>query len=411
MAFSGDRSMEFAYKAINPEGKRVTGTLSAENTDDAMEKLASRDLIPESVAGKTGLSQGFNERVNRFLARVKLPDLILFTKQFRTLFNAGIPMSRLLEILEQQTENPKLKRTAGRMGQDIREGKSLAEAFRADNRIFPPLYTSMIEAGEASGRLGEVMDRLVYLLQHEHKVKSDVKGAMRYPVIVLVVLGIAFLFLLTFVVPQFVQIFEGAGIDLPLPTRISLMLHQWIVVYWFVCIGVLAVVLVALRFYLKTETGRYNKDYLLLKIPIIGPVLQKGAMSRFAAIFSILQASGITVLNAFDVLSATIGNKVIATEFVRIQGGLREGRGISGPLSSARFFTPMVVSMVAIGEESGNLDEMLSEISVHYDDEVEYAVSQMSEHIGPILIIALAAVVGFFALAIFMPMWDLVEMV
>lgn len=403
--------MHYNYKAINPSGERVAGAIEADSPEDAMERIAAQDLIPERITGRASGSGGLTDRLNLYLARVKLPDLILFTKQFRTLFNAGIPMSRILEVLEQQTPNLKLKDTAARMGREIQGGKSLTDAFRAHSRIFPPLYTSMIQAGEESGRLGEVMDRLVYLLQHEHKVKSDIRGAMRYPVIVLVVLAIAFLFLLTFVVPQFVGIFKGAGIDLPLPTRISLMLHQWIVVYWPVTLAVVAGAFVALRFYLKTAAGQYNKDYLLLKIPIVGPVLQKGAMSRFASIFSILQASGVSVLNAFDVLSGTIGNKVIAYEFLRIQEELREGRGISGPLSNARFFTPMVVNMVAIGEESGNLEEMLHEISVHYDDEVEYAVSQMSEHIGPILIVLLAAVVGFFALAIFMPMWDLVEMV
>lgn len=403
--------MEYTYKAINSVGARVTGTIQAASPDEAREKLAADDLIPESVNGGAGASGNIGDRLNLFLARIRLPDLILFTKQFRTLFNAGIPMNRLLEVLSEQTDNLKLKKTAERMGSRIQEGISLTDAFREHRRIFSPLYTSMIQAGESSGRLGEVMDRLVYLLQHEHKVKSDIKSATRYPKIVLVVLSLAFLFLLTWVVPQFVTIFKGAGIDLPLPTRISLLLHEWLVGYWFLSLGGLVLFIVGLRFYLKTETGQYNRDYLLLKIPIIGPVFQKGAMSRFASIFSILQASGVSVLNALDVLADTIGNKVISGEFERLQDDLKEGRGISGPLSKSPFFTPMVVSMVAIGEESGNLEEMLHEISVHYDDEVEYAVNQMSEHMGPVLIIALAAVVGFFALAIFMPMWDLVQMV
>lgn len=403
--------MHYSYKAIDPSGTRVTGVIDAASPEDAKAKLLADDLIPERVTGKSASAGNISGRLNFYLAKVKLPDLIIFTKQFKTLINAGIHMGRVLEILEQQTANLKLKETAARMGKSIQDGKSLTEAFQEHGRIFSPLYTAMIQAGESSGRLGDVLERLVYLLQHEHKVKSDIKGALRYPVIVLVVLGLAFLFLLTFVVPQFVQIFKGSGIELPLPTRISLMLHQWIVVYWPITLALIIGVIVGLRFYLRTDAGQYNKDYLLLKIPIIGPVLQKGAMSRFASIFSILQASGVSVLSAFDVLSGTIGNKVIASEFVRIQEELREGRGIAGPLGNARFFTPMVVNMVAIGEESGNLEEMLHEISVHYDDEVAYAVSRMSENIGPVLIIALAAVVGFFALAIFMPMWDLVQLV
>jgi len=170
-------------------------------------------------------------------------------------------------------------------------------------------------------------------------------------------------------------------------------------------------VIFLLRKYFRTEKGAYNKDYLLLKLPILGPVFQKGAMSRFASVFAILQASGVSVLNTLSILSGTIGNSAIAREFTRIQDQLKEGRGISSPLRSARFFPPMVINMVAIGEESGNLDQMLHEISVHYDDEVSYAVNRLSETIGPVLIVFLAAMVGFFALAIFLPMWELVRMV
>lgn len=404
--------MQFNYKAISQAGTEVSGVIQAESADEARNKLADQGLIPSSVSsGSFGSGQGLSDRINFMLSRVKAPDLILFTKQFRTLFNAGIPITTLLEVLEQQTDNLKLKKAAAQMGQDIRGGSSLTEAFKKHPKIFSNLYCSMIQAGESSGRLAQVMDRLIYLLQHEYKVKSDIKSALQYPIMVLVVLAIAFFFLLTFVIPRFVTIFKSAGVDLPLPTQISLLLYRFIIVYWPVSLGLLIVVIVGLRMYLKTGQGQYNKDYLLLKMPILGQVFQKGAMSRFASIFAILQASGVSVLNTLSILSGTIGNSVIAGEFARIQDQLREGRGISAPLRSAKFFTPMVINMVAIGEESGNLDEMLQEISQHYDDEVAYAVSRMSETIGPVLIVLLAAVVGFFALAIFLPMWDLVKTV
>ncbi|MGM0788235.1 MAG: type II secretion system F family protein [Thermodesulfobacteriota bacterium] len=404
--------MHYTYKAINEAGKQTSGMLEADTPQEAREKIAGLGLIPVSVADGTAATRtNIKDRINLWLAGVKLPDLIIFSKQFKTLFEAGIPMTRLMEVLEQQTENPRLKKTASKISEDIHSGMSLTEAFREHPKIFSPLYCSMIQAGEASGRLGEVVERLIYLLQHEHKVKSDIKSAMQYPVLVLVTLTAAFLFLLTFVVPRFVDIFRQAGIDLPLPTRICLVLHQWIVVYWPVTLAVIAAVITGLYFYLRTEHGRYYKDYLLLKLPILGPVFEKGAMARFAAIFAILQTSGVSILQAIEVLSGTIGNSAISKEFEEIQEQLKEGRGISDPLNRARFFTPLVVHMVAIGEESGNLDDMLKEVSVHYDDEVEYAVSRMSEAIGPVLILALAAVVGFFALAIFLPMWDLTQMV
>ncbi len=404
--------MEYTYKAISQAGTRVTGSIQAESQDDARKKLAAQGLIPSSLSSG-GLSwvQGLNEGLNIWLARVKTPDLIIFTKQFRTLFNAGIPITQILEILEQQSENLKLRKTAAVMGQDIRAGISLTDVFKKHPKIFSKLYVSMIEAGEASGRLGEVMERLIYLLQHDHKIRSDVKSALQYPIMVLVVLTGAFFFLLGFVIPRFVTIFQGAGLDLPLPTQITLVLHQWLIVYWWISLSVLAAVLAGLYFYLRTSQGQYNKDYLLLKLPILGPVFQKGAMSRFASIFSILQSSGVSVLNTLSILAGTIGNSVISRDFSRLQDQLKEGKGISAPLKSAKFFPPLVVNMVGVGEESGNLDQMLHEVSVHYDDEVSYAVSRMTETVGPVLIVVLAAVVGFFALAIFMPMWDLVQTV
>ena len=404
--------MQYAYKAINESGNNTSGVIQAESAEDAKDRIAAQGLIPVSVKNGTAASRAsLAERINLRLSGVKIPELIIFSKQFKTLFSSGIPMTRLMEILEQQTDNPRLKKTAAKIGADIQAGTSLTEAFQRHPRVFSTLYCSMIQAGEESGRLGEVMDRLIYLLEHEHKVKSDIKSAMQYPVLVMVTLFAAFLFLLTFVVPRFVDVFQQAGITLPLPTRICLMLHTWIVVYWPVTLAVLAAVILGIYLYLRTDHGQYYKDYMLLKMPILGPVFEKGAMSRFAAIFAILQTSGVSILNAFEVLSGTIGNKAVSREFEKIQEQLKEGRGISDPLARAKFFTPMVVNMVAIGEESGNLDDMLREVSTHYDDEVEYAVGRMSEAIGPVLILALAAVVGFFALAIFLPMWDLTKMV
>ncbi|MCF8109858.1 MAG: type II secretion system F family protein [Desulfobacteraceae bacterium] len=404
--------MPYAYRAINEAGKQTSGIIEADSPEDAREKIAGSGLIPVSVKNGTAASgTNITEKINLGLARIRLPDLIIFSKQFKTLFEAGIPMTRVMEILEYQTENPRLKKASAKISRDIQEGMSLTEAFRQHPRIFSTLYCSMIQAGEESGRLGEVLERLIYILQHEHKVKSDIKSAMQYPILVLVTLAVAFLFLLTFVVPRFVDIFRQANIELPLPTRICLILHHVIIIYWPVALAVLAAVIIGLYFYMRTEHGQYYRDYLLLKIPILGPVFEKGAMARFAAIFSILQTSGVSILQAFEVLSGTIGNKAISKEFEEVQEQLRQGRGISDPLDKARFFTPLVVHMVAIGEESGNLDDMLKEVSAHYDYEVEYAVGRMAEAIGPVLILMLAAMVGFFALAIFLPMWDLTKMV
>lgn len=400
--------MQFQFKAINGSGAVVQGSVEAESEDAARNQLLAQDLIPSTIREAAGGNAGsFSDQVNLFLAKVNITELIMFSKQFRTLVVAGIPLNRVLEIMSQQTANPKLRKVIAEMDKDVRGGMTLSAAFAKHPKIFSRLFCAMIEAGETSGRLGEIMERMIYLLQHDHKVTSDVKGALRYPMMIMIVLAGAFLFLLAFIIPVFADMFQSAGQALPAPTQLAITMYEWLIVYWPVSLSVLVVTVLAVRFYVRTPLGAYNKDYLLLSLPILGPVFQKGAMSRFASIFAILQASGVSAVDSLQILSGTIGNAVISREFDRVGNEMREGRGIAQPLRSAKFFTPMVVNMIAVGEESGNLDEMLREISTHYDDEVGYAVQQMSDTIGPVLIVALTMVVGFFAMAIFLPMWDI----
>ena len=400
---------EFAYRALDPAGAAQTGVLSADSLNAAQETLGARGLIPVSVKPKTG-GGGIHLDMT-FMASVKPQELILFTKQFRTLFQAGVSVLNLLEVLSQQTESPLLRRTVLAVADDVKNGASLHEAFGKHPRIFSQLYVGMLRAGEASGRLPEILDKLVVLLAHEQKVRSDVKSALQYPVTVIIALVVAFFVLLTFVVPKFVQIFTRTGIELPLPTKICLALYQFMVAYWPWLILGGALAGLGLTMWLRSPQGRYAKDWLLLKTPIIGPVLTKAALSRFATIFALLQSSGVAILESMTMLAGTIGNSAMAREFDRIGQELSEGKGISGPLSRAAFFTPLVINMVAIGEESGRLEDMLREVAAHYDDEVNYAVGQMSAAIGPVLMVCLAGIVGFFALAIFLPMWDMTKLV
>ncbi len=401
---------KFIYKAITETGTTVSGDLEAESLDAANNILTSRGYIPTEVARQKAGATAGGSFLDQFTP-VTPPELILFTKQFRTMFRAGVSIVNLLQVLESQTENPKLRVTLTQMSQSIREGVSLHDAFRDHPKVFSNLYCSMVLAGEASGALPDVLDRLTYILEHEHKIKSDIKAALRYPMIVLVFLLIAFLILLTFVIPKFTSIFLSAGITLPLPTKVCILLYEGLKNYWPILIGGVVGIVVFLYYYFRSEQGKFMRDSLLMQVPVVGPLLIKTAMSRFASIFAILQSSGVGVLDAMKILSDTINNAAISREFDHIKHLLEEGRGISGPLKTAKYFTPMVINMVAIGEESGNLDEMLREVAVHYDTEVEYAMTKLSDAIGPILMVGLAAVVGFFALAIFLPMWDLTKMV
>lgn len=400
----------YTYKAINQSGKDVSGVVNADSVEMAGSMLSAQGYIPVKVVEERAISTAdWWKRIETKLGTVRAEELILFTKQFRTMLIAGLPILKLLEILENQTENRKLKNVILSMALNIREGLSLYDAFSKHPGIFSPLYCSMIMAGENSGTLPEVLGRLVYILEHEHKVKSDIKAAMQYPLIVLAALGVAFFVLLTFVIPRFVEIFSRAGVELPLPTTICILTYNFLSHYWPLIICGVVIIIAAIGYYKKTEAGKHLWDKLILDTPIVGAIVVKSVMSRFASVFSILQSSGVPVLSSLGILSGTIGNQAIVRQFNQVRNGVKEGQGISGPLKSAKYFTPMVVDMIAIGEESGSLEEMLREISVHYDDEVEYSIRRLSAMIGPILTVAIALVVGFFALSIFLPMWDLTK--
>jgi len=403
----------FSYQAINNStGKAVTGVIEADSLQAAGAAMASNGLLPLElnevrVERRSSARGGWLEK----LAGVKPYELVLFTKQFKAMYRAGIPILRIIKVLEAQTENRALKRAAGDMMGDIRKGSSLYDATKKHPSIFSSLYCSMVNAGEMSGKLPEVLDRLCQILEHEHKVKSDIRSALQYPLIVLITLGIAFFILLTVVIPKFAGIFTEAKLTLPLPTKIAIELHHLLVGYWYIMIIGVTGLVYGFNLYVKTEQGKVVRDAFLLKVPILGPLFLKAAMSRFASIFAILHASGVPVMTVMSILSGTIGNAAIARTFESVKAQMEAGRGISGPLSQEKYFTPMVIDMIAIGEETGNIESMLNEISTHYDMEVKHAVGRMADALGPVLVVALAGVVGFFALAIFMPMWDLTKMV
>ena len=401
----------YAYEAINEAGNTVTGLIEADNPDAAKLRLSGMGYIPVSVRrGETASAGGFVAALEAALSRVKAQELILFTKQFRTMLSAGLSMLEILRVLEQQSENPRLRKVCSDMSDAVKRGLSISDALAEQKNVFSELYVSMVRAGEAAGALPAVLERLIYIISHEHQVRSDIKSALQYPITVVIALVGAFFFLLTFVVPTFVKIFAQVKIELPWPTQVAIKLSLIVNDYWYITFGVLGLIVLALFLWFRTENGRVIRDGFFLRLPVMGMLFRKAAMSRFASIFSILQASGVPVLTTIDILVGTIGNAAIAREFRRVQDLIRTGQGLAVPLSRAKYFTPMVVTMVAVGEESGNLEEMLSAISEHYDAEVAYAVKQLSDALGPVLIVGLAAVVGFFALAIFMPMWDLTKL-
>ncbi len=404
----------FAYKALTDSGSKVSGSLEAESLEAAQRLILDKGLIPSSVrqTRAAAAKPGAGERAPGLLARfekVKAQDVILFTKQFRTMLSAGIAVVQTLEVLENQTESPKLRAAIIAIAQDIRQGTSLYRAFFKHTNVFSPLYCNMVRAGEISGTLIDVLERLIYIVEHEHKVKQDIKSALTYPFIVLIALTVAFFVLVLFVFPNFIALFESAGIDLPLPTRIMLGIHGVLTRFWPLILMAVGGSIFGLGAWFRTDKGRLFRDTLLLRLPILGKVFTKAAMARFASIFAILQASGVTVLESMEIISGTIGNAAISAQFDTLKEKLEQGRGLAEPLRSARYFTPMLITMIAIGEESGQLEDMLKQAAAHYDYEVEYSVSKMSELIGPVLVAGLTAVVGFFALSVFLPLTDIMQ--
>lgn len=404
----------FKYTAITSTGGNTSGVVEAHSAEAAQDLLAARGLIPTGVAetsgpGDGGGGAGFFARLSTAMQKVKPQDLILFTKQLKTMLNAGIPVLQSLDVLQNQTENPKLRNAIVNIAADIKSGATLSKAFAKHPGIFSELYCNMLRAGEISGTLTDVLERLIYIVDHEFKVRKDIMSALTYPIIVIVALVSAFFVLILFVLPHFVELFEKAHIALPLPTRVCLAIYAGLTQYWYMALSVLVGAVVGLHTYFRTEAGKIARDGFFLRLPILGPVFKKAAMARFASIFAILQSSGITVLEAMDILAGTIGNAFIARDFRNLRDKLEQGRGLSGPLRTTPSFTPMMVSMITIGEETGNMEDMLKEAAHHYDYEVEYAVSKMSEMLGPVLVAGLTGVVGFFALAIFLPLVELMQ--
>lgn len=398
----------YSYQAMDLRGVSVKGEIEAKSSDEAANAVAERGYIPFKLTEKK--TRGQSGRLFGIKPKVKLADLIIFTKQFRSLFKAGVPLVRTFQILEAQTESRALRQAISSILQNVKEGTALSVAMGNHGSIFTPLYCSMIEAGEMSGTVPETLERLIYIIEHEGKIKSDIKAALQYPIMVTIALTIAFFVLLTVVIPKFADTFMKAGFKLPMPTMVAINLYQFLLSYWHLLIGGLIALVFALRAYFKTENGQYVRDSIILQIPILGQLFIKAAMSRFASIFGMLQSSGVPVMSAMKVLSGVIGNRAIAREFDRVREHMGEGQGIAVTLKTAKYFTPMVIDMVAIGEETGNIEEMLRAVSLHYDDEVGYTVKGLSEVIGPVLVVGLAGVVGFFALAIFLPMWDMTKM-
>ncbi len=398
----------FHYKARDKFGALFEGTIETVNRELVATQLDGLGYIPVSITEeREGI---FSPEFLQQFTRITPQDQIIFSRQLATLISAGLPFIASFETLIEQTENPRLKKVIAKVKQDVEGGSTIADALERHPKVFSSLYVNMIRAGEAGGVLDEILNRLAFLAEHEAETRARVKAATRYPIIVIAATAIAFVVLMTFVVPRFVEIYANFKGTLPMPTRVLIWLNKFIKGYWYLIIGAIAGLIFGMRWYINTEAGRLQWDNIKIKLPIFGPIFLKLAMSRFSRIFATLNRSGLPILQTLDIVSATIGNKVISRVIDNVRDSARGGKGLVQPMRVSKVFPPIVTRMMAVGEETGNMDDMLVKISDYYDTEVEYAIKNLSTLIEPILIVIIGGMVLFLALGIFLPMWNMISL-
>ena len=406
----------FTYVAINEQGSEVTGSLEAADQNAAERQLEGRELMPLRLSQADAKSKSTAKVSAPAFAgtgkrkKVSERDIIDFTKQLVTLLKAGVPILTSLETLAGQAANPLFAETLITVATDIASGSDFSAALNKHPRVFSELYCNAVRAGEVGGVLDEVLTRLTGVMQRDWEIRKSVKGALRYPMIVVIGMAVAFLVLTSFVVPKFAKVFTQINMELPLPTKLLIWLASFLQNYWWAIIIVVGASIYGLKRYLATPKGEYWWDGTLLKLPIFGPLVMKTAMTRFTKMFETLSRSGLPILQIFEVVSRTIGNKVLGDALLKASEGIEHGRGVAVSLAETGLFPPLVVRMISVGEDSGAIDDMLGNIGEYYDGEVQSTVEGLTGMIEPILTVGMGAMVIVLALAIFLPMWNMMSM-
>jgi type II secretory pathway component PulF len=399
----------FYYRARNSTGVLVTGNLEAANKAAAEINLDRMGLIPLSV--KPAENSFELPDINLLFQTITPQDTIIFSRQLATLFTAGIPLTRALFTLETQLSNKKLTNVIKTVREDVEGGSTFAQALKKHPHVFDETYYSMVEAGEAGGILDNILERLAGMKERIHEINSKVKSATLYPKIVVVAILIAATILMTFVVPKFTKLYLNFNVPLPLPTRMLIATSTFFSSYWYLVAIAAILPVILFKWWVRTDTGHFNWDKWKLSIPIFGPFSQKATMSRFARVFGSLYKSGLPILQSLDIVSRVTDNRLISKTVNDIEMDIRSGKSLSDLMEKSRLFPPMVVQMVRVGEETGALDEMLEKVAQYYDQEVDYTVRNMTTSLEPVLLTVIFVMVLFLALAIFLPMWDIVGIV
>jgi len=400
----------FKYKVRDRSGKAIAGTLEAPTLEMAGERLYRLGYFPITIQGENKDGRSDLADLWQRFQKITPEDLIFFSQQLSTLYKAGMPLLTGMKSLIEQTHKKKLKSILEDISRQVEGGKTLSESMSRHPHVFPPVYMNMVRAGETTGLLGDSLDRFITLSTREARTRQRVKEATRYPKIILVSLVIASFILVALVIPRFVQIFTQFNTPLPWPTRVLIGIHKFFQAYGYLFWGGLGGVLLVLKKYSSTPSGKMFWDRWKTRIPLLGPLILKTSLSRFTFMFVMLNRSGIPILQTLEITSATLDNTHVSRSIDGISQLIREGRSLAQAMKETQKFTPLVIQMVSVGESSGTLDAMLTSVTEYYDREIEDSIRRLSTYIEPILTLFLGGVVLFLALAVFLPWWNMASL-
>jgi type IV pilus assembly protein PilC len=392
----------FAYTARTLSGELKNATMDASSRDDVVAQLRKQKLIVVKVDEEQKKKKG---------GKIKTKDVVIFTRQFSTMINSGLPLVQALDILSKQSENPALQEVTRQVVYDVESGHTVADALRRHPKAFSDLYVNMVAAGEAGGILDTILMRLAGFLEKNDALVGKVKSAMIYPIVIMSVALIAIVVLLIFVIPVFENMFASVNLSLPLPTRVVIELSRIVKGYWWAFLIGGYTLQYSIKKYYKTPQGQLRIDRMLLNMPVLGDMLRKSAVSRFTRTLGTLISSGVSILDGLEITAKTAGNRVIHDAIMDSRASIAGGDTISAPLQKSNVFPPMVISMIAVGEQTGGLDEMLTKIADFYDTEVDTAVGGLLSLMEPVMIVFLGVIVGGMVVAMYLPIFDMINAV
>jgi type IV pilus assembly protein PilC len=396
----------FIYRARDAEGQLIRGRTDADSAQEVVARLRSQGLLVLEVDRDRDI-QAMLQRPSLFSGKIGGRELALFARQFATMVNAGLPVVTALKVLSRQAGHPRLKQALLAVAEDVEAGEGLAYAFSRQSQAFPMIMVQMIAAGEVGGILDESLSRLANQLEKDEVIRQKVRSALVYPIIVSCVAILVVIFLMIFVVPRFVEVYADMGAELPLVTRVLMAVSNLVKVYWWGVGGLLALAVIGLRQWFRTEAGALIRDRALLKLPIFGPMVSKQAIARFARTLGGLLSSGITILKALAVVERVVGNRVIAAAVRGALEEVRQGQTLVSNLQRSGVIPPMVLEMISVGEETGTLEEMLDKVADFFEEDVQRTAERLSASLEPLIIVGLAVTVGFIVAAMMLPIFNL----